>query len=75
MARSKRQKRIRKENKKLLARFKELPAEERFAKRDLTSQKGRDHFGDSLVGDMQRAWDKQDWAEYDRIKAILYNTT
>lgn len=49
--------------------------EVRFRKRNLRKQADRDAFGDSLVGDMQRAWNRQDWAEYDRIKAILYNVT
>lgn len=52
-----------------------LPDHIRFRKRDLKKQIDRDAFGDSLAGDMARAAEREDWAEYNRIKEILYRTT
>lgn len=52
-----------------------LPDEVRFRKRDLKKQIDRDAFGDSLAGDMARAAEREDWAEYNRIKEILYRAT
>lgn len=61
--------------KKHLDTFGESPAEVRFRTRDLRKQEDRDAFGDALAGDMARAAAREDWIEYNRIKAILFKVT
>jgi len=47
----------------------------KYRKRNLRKQEDRDQFGNDLAADMNKAYQAQDWAEYDRIKALLYRTT
>ena len=48
---------------------------DRFRKRKIRSQQDRDSFEQELIADMNRAYQSQDWDEYNRIKEILYRAT